>query len=195
MSKTNGNHSKSWIKLHNHSAKNNLTHLGPLVLTWFSLEWLSNYTHHNVWGEITYPSPNFNVCTKSLYMIILTSEPIGHYNDVIMGAAASQSTSLKIVCPTVDSDADQRKHQSSASLALVRGIHRSQVNSPHKWPVTRKMFPFDDVIMSRRLFVVTSGFAHQPVRLPLNEWGKPWEWKERGENHGVWSFSFPSRRK
>ena len=47
----------------------------------------------------------------------------------------------------VQSGADQRKHQSSASLAFVRGIHRWQVNSPHKWPVTRKMFPFDDVIM------------------------------------------------
>ena len=43
--------------------------------------------------------------------------------------------------------ADQRKHQSSASLAFVRGIHWRPVNSPHKWPVTRKMFPFDDVIM------------------------------------------------
>ena len=47
----------------------------------------------------------------------------------------------------VYSGTDQRKHQSSASLAFVRGIHRSPVNSPHKWPVTRKMFPFDDVIM------------------------------------------------
>ena len=46
------------------------------------------------------------------------------------------------------SDADQIKHQSSASLAFVWGIHRSPVNSPHKWPVTRKMFPFDDVIMN-----------------------------------------------
>ena len=43
--------------------------------------------------------------------------------------------------------ADQRKHQSSASLAFVRGIHRWPVNSPHKGPVTQKMFPFDDVIM------------------------------------------------
>ena len=43
--------------------------------------------------------------------------------------------------------AGQRKHQSSASLAFVRGIHRSPVNSPHKGSVTRKMFPFDDVIM------------------------------------------------
>ena len=44
-----------------------------------------------------------------------------------------------IVYSTVYSDADQRKHQSSASLAFVRGIHRGPVNSPHKWPVTRKM--------------------------------------------------------
>ena len=72
-----------------------------------------------------------------------------HYGDVIMGAIASQITSLTIVYSTVYSDADQRKHQSSASLAFVWGIHRGPVNSPHKWPVTRKMFPFDDVIMRR----------------------------------------------
>ena len=42
---------------------------------------------------------------------------------------------------------DQRKHQSSASLAFAWGIHRWPVNSPHKGPVTRKMFPFDEVIM------------------------------------------------
>ena len=46
------------------------------------------------------------------------------------------------------SRADQRKHQSSASLVFVWGIHRSPVNSPHEWPVTRKTFPFDDVIMA-----------------------------------------------
>ena len=72
-----------------------------------------------------------------------------HYSDVIMGTMASQITSLTIVYSTVLSDADQRKHQSSASLAFVLGIHRSPVNSPHKWPVKRKKFPFDDdVIMS-----------------------------------------------
>ena len=65
-----------------------------------------------------------------------------------MGAIESQITSLTIVHSTVYSDADQRKHQTSASLAFVRGIHLGPVNSPHKWPVTRKMFPFDDVIMS-----------------------------------------------
>ena len=58
-----------------------------------------------------------------------------------------QITRLTIVYSSVYSDADQRKHQSSASLAFVWGIHRWPVNSPHKWPVTLKMFPFDDVIM------------------------------------------------
>ena len=64
-----------------------------------------------------------------------------------MSTMASQITNLTIVYSTVYSDADQRKHQSSASLAFVWGIRRGPVNSPHKWPVTRKMFPFDDVIM------------------------------------------------
>ena len=49
-----------------------------------------------------------------------------HYGDVIMGAIASQITSLTIVYSTVYSDADQRKHQSAASLAFVRGIHRDR---------------------------------------------------------------------
>ena len=68
-----------------------------------------------------------------------------------MGAMASQITSLTIVYSTVYSGTDQRKHRSSASLAFVRGIHRSPVNSSHKGPVTRKMFPFDDVIVERVL--------------------------------------------
>ena len=67
--------------------------------------------------------------------------------------------------------ADQRKHQSSASLAFVRGIHRWPVNSPHKWPVTRKMFPFYDVIMWSRK-------GHDPLlqfvrfRTPIWIWSK-----------------------
>ena len=70
-----------------------------------------------------------------------------HYTDVIMSTIASQITSLTIVYSTLYSDADQRNYQSSASLAFLWGIHRRPVDSPHKWPVTRKMFPFDDVIM------------------------------------------------
>ena len=73
-----------------------------------------------------------------LYMLV-----ISHYCDVIMGVMASLITSLTIVYSTVHSGADQ----SSASLAFVRLIHRWPVNSPHKWPVTRKMFLFDDIIV------------------------------------------------
>ena len=71
-----------------------------------------------------------------------------HYSDVIMSVMASQSTSPTIVYSTIYWGTDQRKHQSSTSLAFVRGIHRWPVNSPHKGPVMRKMFPFDDVIMN-----------------------------------------------
>ena len=69
---------------------------------------------------------------------------------------ASQITSLTIVYSTVYSGADQRKHQSSASLAFVRGIHRA----PHKGPVRRKMFPFDDVIM---FIKIPQTFQHTSV--------------------------------
>ena len=82
----------------------------------------------------------------SLYHILI-DVITWHYDGIIMGTMASQITSLTIVYSTVHSGADQRKHQSSAALAFVRGIHREPVNSPHKWPVTQKMFPFDDVIM------------------------------------------------
>ena len=66
-----------------------------------------------------------------------------HYSDVILRAMAFQITNLTVVYSTAYSGADQRKYQSSASLAYVRG----PVNSPHKRPVTRNMFPFGDVIM------------------------------------------------
>ena len=87
-----------------------------------------------------------------------------HYDDVIMDWIASQITSLPVVCSIVYSDVNQRKHQSSASLAFVREIHRGPVNFPHKWPVTRKMFPFDDVIMEPSqtnvlLYVISSNIG------------------------------------
>ena len=83
-----------------------------------------------------------------------------HYNDVIMGAMASQITSLMIVYSSIYSGAGQRTHQSSGSRAFVGGMHRWPVNSTHKWPVTRKTFPFG-VIMN----------------------------DEFGLEHGAWEFS------
>ena len=70
-----------------------------------------------------------------------------HHSDIIMNTMVSQITIVSILNLTVCSGPDQRNHQSSASLALVRGVHGWLVNSPHKGPVTRKWFPFDDVIM------------------------------------------------
>ena len=72
------------------------------------------------------------------------------YNCVIMSPMASQITGASMVYSTVYSDADHRDKYSSASLAFVRRIHRWPVNSPHKGPVTRRMFPIDDVIMRKR---------------------------------------------
>ena len=83
-----------------------------------------------------------------------------HYSDAIMSAMAFQITSLTIVYLIVSSGADQRKHQSSASLDFVQGIHRGPVNSPRKWPVTRKMFP-----------LMTSSWTLPPQPL----WWKLWE--------------------
>ena len=81
---------------------------------------------------------------------VMTWKRFPHYWPFMVAIRFSLKGSVmrsSIVCSTVDSGADQRKHQSSASLAFVRGTHRSPVNSPHKGPVTRKMFPFDDVII------------------------------------------------
>ena len=101
-------------------------------------------------------------------IVILQCIPITHCIDVIMGPMASQITSLTIVYSAVYSGEDQRKHQSSASLAFVRGIHRSPVNSLHKWAVTRKLFPFDDVIMSKD-WTMYHNFTKYPRE--SNDWG------------------------
>ena len=89
-----------------------------------------------------------------------------HYSGVIMGTGVSEITSLTVVYSTVYPTADQRKHQSNASLAFVRWIHRGAVNSPHKWPVTRKMFLFDDVIMMM--------IRSQRNKAPQNPFALPW---------------------
>ena len=56
-----------------------------------------------------------------------------HYSDVIMGTMASQVTSLTIVYSTVYLGTDKKKHQSLASLALVRGIHRWILRTKGQW--------------------------------------------------------------
>ena len=92
-------------------------------------------------------SPRYNHNKPNHNQTMCTCNGMYHYSDLIMAVMASQITSLTIVYLTVYSGPDQRKHQSSMSLALVLGIHQWPVNSLHKWPVMREMFPFDNVIM------------------------------------------------
>ena len=91
-------------------------------------------------------------------------KPLTHYNAVIMNTVSSQITSLTIVYPNFYSGADQRKHQNSASLAFVRGNYQEPVNSPHKVPVTWKMFPLDDVIMQCFFFLFVCAMTYKPSR-------------------------------
>ena len=127
------------------------------------MSYMSNFRVHMWWlilskyleegapqGRKRKPPPNPSLRSMRQY-----SHSPTHYNDVIMGAIASKITSLTIVYSTVYSGTDQRKYQSSASLAFVHGIHRWSVNSPHKWQVTRKMFPFGDVIMTAMVLIVS----------------------------------------
>ena len=116
---------------------------------------------------------------------------ISHYTDVIIRTMASQITGISIVYLAVCLGANQRKHQSSASLAFVRGIQRSPVNSPHKGPVTRKMFPFDDVIMkhtyisvkSLPVFVMEIYIEVNIVLLMLRHWNETYN-----VNYGSYPF-------
>ena len=94
---------------------------------------------------------------------VLHHNQVWHCCDVIMGTMASQITSLTIVYSAVYSGADQREHQSSASLAFVWEINRGPVNSQHKWPIKWEMFPFDDVIMKCR-----DKYLHPTVFLGCN---------------------------
>ena len=92
-------------------------------------------------GEVSRYVLKLNFWSIFIYHFIwLLSTVSSYYSDVIMGTMASLITSLTSVYSTVHSCADQRKHQSSASLAFVLEIHRRPVISPHKWPVTRKIF-------------------------------------------------------
>ena len=79
------------------------------------------YMSSNKW----FPIPVSHIfTTKSAEYALIVD--IMHYIDVLMTTIASQITSLTVVYSAVYSDGDQRKHQSSASLAFVRGIHRDR---------------------------------------------------------------------
>ena len=111
----------------------------PLMLTcvscWTNSRVAGDLKHHDdhvtslyaPWNSLAGVSSisRIEVSLVGVHLVLLTQ----HYNDIIMRAMASQITSLTIVYSIVYSGADQRKYQSSASLAFVRGIHR--------WPAQR----------------------------------------------------------
>ena len=108
-----------------------------------------------------------------------------------MNAVASQLTSRRIYYWIIYSGVDQRKHQSPASPAFARGIHRWPVNSPQKRLVTRKMFPFDD---ARSALLVLSHldetqmralrFVHDNYASDYHEFTEH-NWCTWGENYGI----------
>ena len=138
---------------------------------------VNRYSLHSILQQ----SPRIVLCLRVGYI----NNSILHYSDVIMGEMASQITSHPIVYLSVYSGADERKNKSSASLAFVRWIHRWPVNSPHKGPVTRKMFPFDDVIISlhpqipMRPFIYIAQFCWHGLALSR-------AWKSNYPHYNVW---------
>ena len=144
-----------------------LRRLGTQICGWISMKYnlrtIDNYSSNIClaivngahWTVKSYTnskrSPNLLPAYKTRYIRMRYAQRITYVFTFSLqwrhnGSDGVSIPSLSTVCSTIYSGADQRKHQSSASLAFVRGIHRWAVISPHKWPVTRKMFPFDDVI-------------------------------------------------
>ena len=103
--------------------------------------WINGWVNNGKAGDLRRHRAHYDVMVMNVTFLI------PHYSDVIMSAMASQITGVTIVYSTVRFQI-KRKHRSSVSLAFVRGIHRWPVNSPYKGPATRKMFPFDDVIIA-----------------------------------------------
>ena len=143
----------------------------PYLVSWENARYLSGREHRRFY-LITMQKVAWLPCQKYASQ---------YYIDVIMSAMAPQITGVSMVCSIVCSGADQRKHQSSGSLAFARGIHRWPVNSPHKGSVTRKMCPLDDVIMKLGI--------HVWLGLILTRKKDNWYFTLAGELWGVfWKF-------
>ena len=152
------------------------------ILEWNaeSLQW---YHRSGIASQITTDCHSilcFTAClaTKKLSKILTTCPAPNHYITMTSKWARwrLKSPASPLFTQPFIQGIYPRKHQSSASLAFVRRIHRWPVNSPHNGPVTRKVFPFDDVIMfqyitnsltfsgsdrSRRWHVVLNWYAQQ----------------------------------
>ena len=86
---------------------------------------------------------------RNITYIFSKTNNLLHYSDVIMGAIASQITSLTIVYSTVYSGAGQRKPQSSAALAFVRGIHQRYYHTDTKQGQSHNMVQYTRCLSGR----------------------------------------------
>ena len=114
----------------------------PVVRTYSMIHECHSYQSISLEGKLChFDEICITGCTPSCHVFNFLLKWRHNERDGFSGAS--------VVCSAVclGADADQRKHQSSASLTFVRGIHRWPVDSLYKGPITRKMFPFDDVIM------------------------------------------------
>ena len=147
-----------WVKTNLQDQMRNILVLG------FGATYIISLTlPHALWswgGSILESCPS--VCPSLLlqteFLLLLTP----NYSDIIMSMMASQITGISIVCSTVCTGADQGKHQSFASLAFIRWIHGWLVDSPHKGPVTWKVFPFNDGIKSLTVCCMFYNFHRIP---------------------------------
>ena len=136
-------------------------------------------TQLTLYNEITNPAP---LCVETTWRVFLrTEEPprrilwdfIILWRLILVNITVTSfwrrwrlksPASRLFAPPIVRSCVNQRKHQSSASLAFVRGIHRWPLNSPYKGSVTRKMFPFDDAIMINIWCILSVSFLYDVLK-------------------------------
>ena len=140
---------------------------------------------------MTWSQPGSKPLLKTMMTQFTDAQRHQHYSDIIMSTMAFQITSLTIVYSTVYLGADQRKHQSFTSLAFVQGIHRWPVNSPHKGPIMRKKFPFDDCVMKNPTKSCQPTSGRRVFLLSINSMkalapcigARSVSWKRRGQIH------------
>ena len=116
--------------------------------------WTNGWGNNWNAGDLKRHSVHYHA-TVMYWNILLQVLMCLHFNDIIMSTMASQITSLTIIYSTVYSGADQRKHESSASLVFLRRIQRRPVNSPHAllerlYPIF-PMFRFEHAIKSNQI--------------------------------------------
>ena len=139
---------------------------------WFNNNWTENYLLSSHYVKMLFLLSGWYYALQNCPGDI--NHPVKmhyHSSDVIMSAMGSQLTGISIVCSNVCSGADQRKLQSSVSLAFVRGIRRWPVHSPHKGLVTRKILTFDDVTKENSSAYIWFETYHQMHTLsPILRW-------------------------